>query len=143
MADPPEEKRDQPKQPEGMTPEDAAARLNEILSSPIENPFASVQSPSGSHAPTQMGRPKPAQPPGPRGAVRWARMPRARAAAATPPPHPALSATPEFATWDGARTAREIAADPAPATSPGPAHAADRKTMPAAESETTRPVSEP
>jgi hypothetical protein len=143
MADPPEEKRDQPKQPEGMTPEDAAARLNEILSSPIENPFASVQSPSGSHAPTQMGRPKPAQPPGPREDVTSELMPPDPAAAATPAPQPTPSVPPEFATWEGARTTPEIAAEPAPATSPGPAHAAERETMPAAESETTRPVSEP
>jgi hypothetical protein len=39
MADPSSEKPDQPAAAEGRTPEDAAARLNEILSSPIEDPF--------------------------------------------------------------------------------------------------------
>jgi hypothetical protein len=40
MADPSSDKPDQPAAAEGRTPEDAAARLNEILSSPIEDPFA-------------------------------------------------------------------------------------------------------
>src|SRR6266487_4385525 len=40
MADPSSDKPDQPAAAEGRTPEDAATRLNEILSSPIEDPFA-------------------------------------------------------------------------------------------------------
>ena len=40
MADPSSKQPDQPAEPEGTKPEDAAARLHEILSSPIENPFA-------------------------------------------------------------------------------------------------------
>jgi hypothetical protein len=46
MADPSSEKPDQPAAAEGRTPEDAAARLNEILSSPIEDPFAPEAKPS-------------------------------------------------------------------------------------------------
>jgi hypothetical protein len=48
MADPNSEKPDQPAAAEGRTPEDAAARLNEILTSPIENPFGPGAKPAAS-----------------------------------------------------------------------------------------------
>src|ERR1051326_5767686 len=47
MADPSPDKPDQPAAAEGRKPEDAAERLNEILSSPIENPFGSGGNPEG------------------------------------------------------------------------------------------------
>src|SRR5262249_56738408 len=154
MADTPEKKRDQPQAPEGMTPEDAAARLNEILSSPIENPFVSEDSPSGSHAPTKMPQPKAPQPPGPREDVTPEPMPPDPAAATREPmrhdPAPATAApertpsvSPEFAAWEGARTIPGTAAKLAPATSAEPMHAAERETASAKASEATRAVSEP
>src|SRR5262249_53259212 len=132
MADLPEKKRDQLQAPEGMTPEDAAARLNEILSSPIENPFAPEHSPSGSHAATEMPRPKPvARPPSVHGEATPVPMPpaptpaapepvRADPASPTAAPEPTASVPPEFAAWEGARTIPETAAKPAPVTSAEP-----------------------
>jgi hypothetical protein len=47
MADPSPDKPDQPAAAEGRKPEDAAERLNEILSSPIEDPFGPGAKPAG------------------------------------------------------------------------------------------------
>jgi hypothetical protein len=63
MADPNSEKPDQPAAAEGRTPEDAAARLNEILTSPIENPFGPGAKPAASRPDAAGSEPAPALPP--------------------------------------------------------------------------------
>jgi hypothetical protein len=137
MADPTEEKRDQPKAPEGMTPEDAAARLNQILSSPIENPFGAESRVSSSDAPTRMPSPKPEPPPpsSPREDATPEPMP-ADPAPVTAAPEPTAPVPPEFAAWEGAK-------EPVPETAPQQAPAPSTEATPAAESEAPRPVAEP
>jgi hypothetical protein len=63
MADPNSEKPDQPVAAEGRTPEDAAARLNEILTSPIENPFGPGAKPAASRPDAAGSEGAPALPP--------------------------------------------------------------------------------
>src|ERR1700694_613161 len=63
MADPSSDKPDQPVAAEGRTPEDAAARLNEILSSPIEDPFAPEAKPAASRPDAAGSEAAPALPP--------------------------------------------------------------------------------
>jgi hypothetical protein len=63
MADPSSDKPDQPAAAEGRTPEDAAARLNEILSSPIEDPFAPEAKPAASRPDAAGSEAAPALPP--------------------------------------------------------------------------------
>jgi hypothetical protein len=63
MADPSSDKPDQPAAAEGRTPEDAAARLNEILSSPIEDPFAPEGKPAASRPDAAGSEAAPALPP--------------------------------------------------------------------------------
>jgi len=87
MADPSSDKPDQPAAAEGRTPEDAATRLNEILSSPIEDPFA----PEGK-APRPPEAKPVASPPDPAGR---------EAAKAVPP---------DFAAWEGAKASPPEAA---------------------------------
>jgi hypothetical protein len=142
MADPTEEKRDQPKAPEGMTPEDAAARLNQILSSPMENPFASEPRQSGSHPPSEMPAPKPAPPPPP--SPREDATPKPAPddpAPATAAPEPRPSVPPEFAAWEGATASvPETAPQPASAPSTEAPSTAESEARPARESEAPRPV---
>jgi len=111
MADPNSDKPDQPAAAEGRTPEDAATRLNEILSSPIEDPFA----PEG-------------KAPGP---------PEAKPAASLPDPagtQAAKAVPPDFAVWEGAKTSPpEGAPDAASAPRVEPA-SAEAVAPPAAES---------
>jgi hypothetical protein len=119
MADPSSDKPDQPAASEGRKPEDAAARLNEILSSPIENPFT-PGTPAAS-------RPEPAE-----------------TEAAHPPPAPKEAETalpPEFTAWEGAKATPEGAPAPAPTppVEPGPAEAGAPPPAPAAE----RPIAPP
>ena len=99
MADPSSDKPDQPAAAEGRTPEDAATRLNEILSSPIEDPFA----PEGK-------APRP---------------PEAKPAALPPDPagrEAAKAVPPDFAAWEGAKaSASEAAPDKASAPRVEPA----------------------
>jgi hypothetical protein len=145
MADPTEEKRDQPKAPEGMTPEDAAARLNQILSSPIDNPFGTEPRSSSSHPPSEMPAPKPAPPPppGPREDATPEPTP-ADPAPATAAPEPTPSVPPEFAAWEGATApVPETAPQPASAPSTEASPAAESEARPARESEAPRPVLEP
>jgi len=110
MADPSSDKPDQPAAAEGRTPEDAATRLNEILSSPIEDPFA----PEGK-APRPPEAKPVASPPDPAGR---------EAAKAVPP---------DFAAWEGAKaSASEAAPDKASAPRDAPA-SAEAVAPPAAE----------
>src|SRR6266851_5409507 len=62
MADPSSDKPDQPAAAEGRTPEDAATRLNEILSSPIEDPFAPEAKPPVPPEAKPVGSPPDAAP---------------------------------------------------------------------------------
>src|SRR5229473_3956350 len=99
MADPSSDKPDQPAAAEGRTPEDAATRLNEILSSPIEDPFA----PEG-----KAPRPPEAKP------VGSPPDPAGREAAKAVPP--------DFAAWEGAKaSASEAAPDKVSAPREAPA----------------------
>src|SRR5216684_2815773 len=107
MADPNSEKPDQPAAAEGRTPEDAAARLNEILTSPIENPFRPEAKPG-------------AAPPDPAGSEVAPALPPAFAAwegaQASPPeaaPDKAAARHVEFTSAEAAGT--PPAAEPAPA----------------------------
>jgi hypothetical protein len=110
MADPNSDKPDQPAAAEGRTPEDAAMRLNEILSSPIEDPFA----PEGK-APVPPEAKPAASPLDPAGT---------QAAKAVPP---------DFAAWEGAKTSPpEGAPDAASAPRVEPA-SAETVAAPAAE----------
>src|SRR5260370_5159923 len=107
MADPNSEKPDQPAAAEGRTPEDAAARLNEILSSPIEDPFG----PEG----------KPvALPPDPAGSEAAPALPPDFAAWEGVKPSP-REAAPDKAAAPGAEPASAEAAGAPPAAEPAPA----------------------
>ena len=78
MADPSSDDPDQPARGETKKPEDAAARLNEILSSPVENPFA-----------VDANSPAPAP---------------ATDSPASGPAHDAIDKVPaDFAAWQGAK----------------------------------------
>ena len=84
MADPSSKQPDQPAEAKGTKPEDAAAGLHEILSSPIENPFAAEAN-------------RAASPPDP---------PASEPAPAPPPDSPASQAAPvppDFVAWEGAK----------------------------------------
>jgi hypothetical protein len=125
MADPNSDKPDQPAAAEGRTPEDAAMRLNEILSSPIEDPFA----PEG----------KAPGPPEPKPAASPPDSAGTQAAKAVPP---------DFAAWEGAKTSppegapdaasaprvepasAEAVAPPADEPAPAPAPAPAPQTAP-------------
>jgi len=98
MADPSSDKPDQPAAAEGRTPEDAATRLNEILSSPIEDPFAPEAKPPVPPEAKPVG-----SPPDPA---------RREAAKAVPP---------DFAAWEGAKAVAPPAAEPVSAAEPAPA----------------------
>src|SRR6266851_4862116 len=101
MADPSSDKPDQPAAAEGRTPEDAATRLNEILSSPIEDPFAPEAKPPVPPEAKPVG-----SPPDPA---------RREAAKAVPP---------DFAAWEGAKVSPpEAAPDKASAPRVEPASA--------------------
>src|SRR5713101_2149349 len=107
MADPNSEKPDQPAAAEGRTPEDAAARLNEILTSPIENLFG----PEG----------KPvALPPDPAGSEAAPALPPDFAAWEGVKPSP-REAAPDKAAAPGAEPASAEAAGAPPAAEPAPA----------------------
>jgi hypothetical protein len=107
MADPNSEKPDQPAAAEGRTPEDAAARLNEILSSPIEDPFG----PEG----------KPVVlPPDPAGSEAAPALPPDFAAWEGVKPSP-REAAPDKAAAPGAEPASAEAAGTPPAAEPAPA----------------------
>jgi hypothetical protein len=111
MADSSSDKPDQPAAAEGRTPEDAATRLNEILSSPIEDPFAPEGKAPGPPEPKPAG-----SPPDPTGT---------QAAKAVPP---------DFAAWEGAKTSPpQRAPDAASAPRVEPA-SAEAVVPPAAES---------
>jgi hypothetical protein len=141
MVDPTEEKRDQPKAPEGMTPEDAAARLNQILSTPIENPFGAEPRPSSSHPPSEVPAPPPA--PSSREDATPEPMP-ADPAPTTATREPTHSVPPEFAAWEGAPApVPETAPQPAPAPSIEAPPAAEREPPRATESAAPPPVAEP
>jgi hypothetical protein len=150
MADPKPEKPDQPKAGESLTPEGAAARLNQILSSPIENPFASEPRPSGSHPPAVTPPPSPAPSPretaipepcpvdpAPLAAASDAKpaAPETAAPEATPavPSETRPGVPPAFAAWEGAT------AQP-PQSAPEPASAPSTEATPAGESSTPPPA---
>ena len=108
MADPSPDKPDQPAAAEGRTPEDAATRLNEILSSPIEDPF----SPEG-----KAPRPPEAKP--------VASPPAGREAAKAVPP--------DFAAWEGAKASASEGAPHKASTPLGAPASAEAVASPAAE----------
>jgi len=110
MADPSSDKPDQPAAAEGRTPEDAATRLNEILSSPIEDPFA----PEG-----KAPRPPEAKP------VGSPPDPAGREAAKAVPP--------DFAAWEGAKASASEGAPDKASTPLGAPASAEAVAPPAAE----------
>jgi len=109
MADPNSEKPDQPAAAEGRTPEDAAARLNEILTSPIENPFGPEAKPG-------------AAPPDPAGSEAAPALPPAFAAWEGVKPSPPEAAPDEAAARHVEPASAEAAGTP-PAAEPAPAPA--------------------
>jgi hypothetical protein len=114
MADPSSDKPDQPAAAEGRTPEDAAARLNEILSSPIEDPFAPEgKAPGPPEAkPAVPEEAKPAVPPD---FAAW------EGAKASPPEGAPDAASAPRVEPASAEAVPPLAAEPAPASAPAPA----------------------
>jgi hypothetical protein len=134
MADPKPDEPDQPAAAQGATPEDAAVRLNEILSAPIANPFApegkllgpaeAEPGPQDAKAPT----PKEEKPSGPSEAKLQGspeeKLPAPQQAKAPVPP--------DFAAWEGAKAPLPEASAQASAAHLAPA-SAEESAPPAAE----------